>query len=122
MSRKKNIKKRRPPMGADELDDVLQAQLEYLARKARGATGSDILIMISHLEEDGKLQTAISSRGGHGPDGQLSEAVRAMVTVAATTVRSVTGGKVELVLKMNGEEFDPTEGAEAVMLRREYGD
>jgi hypothetical protein len=34
----------------------------------------------------------------------------------------VTGGKVELVLKMNGEEFDPTEGAEAVMLRREYGD
>lgn len=125
MSRKKN-NNRNPlggePMGAETLDEVLQAQLEHFAKVTRMGTGSDFIVLISHVEKDGKLQTAISSRGGTGPDGQLSEAVRAMVTVAATTLEHLTEGKAKLVLKFGDNEYDATGGAEAMMLRREYGE
>lgn len=126
MSRKKKKNNKNPlgdqPMGAELLDHVLQAQLEHFAKVARMGTGSDFVVLISHVEKDGKLQTAISSRGGTGPDGQLSEAVRAMVTVAATTLEHLTEGKAKLVLKFGDDEYDPTGGAEAIMLRREYGE
>jgi len=120
MSRRKNIKNRLKgePMGAEDLDIILQAQLEHLAKVARGATGSDIMILIAHSEDSGQLQTAISSRGGDGSASQLQEAVRAMVTVAATTLKAWTHGKAELVMKVEGKEMDPTQGAHAVMINR----
>ena len=52
----------------------------------------------------------------------VPEAVRAMVTVAATTLEHLTEGKAKLVLKFGDNEYDATGGAEAMMLRREYGE